>query len=326
VPAGVTFELDSLEVVPEGRLEVTGRWYGIRGLRFVRPSLRVRRDGTEHRLLAVLDHKPWVADEDRTWVAAFPWEGGPVDASDVELAVAPSIAVELDGSAPAPPASKPPPDLDAVHRGLRAGRDDAGAERRSLIADLDAARREVDGLLADRDTVRDERDGLRDELDAVRTQLVALRDELHAGTAREEPAEAAAAVEEVVAERDEVAAERDRLAAERDRLAAERDRLAAQRDAAMAAEAAARAQRDDVVTELDRRPVGPKVVPAVEAEAIGHPLREMREVRAERDAIARRPRPASAFETWTPRVLGGTIVVCLLFLVIGLVRLMFQVF
>jgi hypothetical protein len=324
----VTFELDSLEVVPDGRLEVTGRWYGIRGMRFVRPSLRVRRDGTEHRLLAVLDHKPWVADEDRTWVAAFPWEGGPVDASDVELAVAPSIAVELDGSAPAPPASKPPPDLDAVHRGLRGDRDDAGAERRSLIADLDAARREVDGLLADRDVVRDERDGLRDELDAVRTQLVALRDELHAGTAPEAPAELVPVevVAEVVAERDEVVAERDRLAAERDRLAAERERLAAQRDAAMAAEAAARAQRDEVVTELDRRPVGPKIVPVADPAAPGPTLRELQGLRAERDAIARRRRPPTSFEVWAPRVLGSTIVVCLLFLVIGLVRLMFQVF
>lgn len=40
-PEPVSFELDRFELIDEDRLEVSGRWYGVRGRRFVRPSLTV---------------------------------------------------------------------------------------------------------------------------------------------------------------------------------------------------------------------------------------------------------------------------------------------
>ena len=36
---GVGFELDRFEMAADDRLEVNGRWFGVRGRRFIRPSL-----------------------------------------------------------------------------------------------------------------------------------------------------------------------------------------------------------------------------------------------------------------------------------------------
>ena len=61
----ILFELESLELTAVDRLEVSGRWYGVRGRRFVRPTLTLLGGGTEprHRSLADLDHKPWSAED-----------------------------------------------------------------------------------------------------------------------------------------------------------------------------------------------------------------------------------------------------------------------
>jgi hypothetical protein len=96
VSNGVTFEVDRFEWVDGDRLEVTGRWYGLRGHRFVRPVLVVQAAHDEQRrLLAVLDHKPWAAEDGDEWIAAFPWKGEPLELTAAELAVAPSLAVDL---------------------------------------------------------------------------------------------------------------------------------------------------------------------------------------------------------------------------------------
>jgi hypothetical protein len=96
VSNGVTFEVERFEWVDGDRLEVTGRWYGLRGHRFVRPVLVVQAaDGEQRRLLAVLEHKPWAAEDGDEWIAAFPWEGEPLELTAAELAVAPSLAVDL---------------------------------------------------------------------------------------------------------------------------------------------------------------------------------------------------------------------------------------
>ena|SRR5437867_3380658 len=104
---GVTFELDRLEL-DGARLIVGGRWRGVRGLRFVRPTLVVGR----RQVLAVLDHKPWPPDR-VPWLAAFPWEGDALDGPDITLEVAPSITLSLGtGGAPAAPAVETRPDAD----------------------------------------------------------------------------------------------------------------------------------------------------------------------------------------------------------------------
>jgi hypothetical protein len=77
---------------------VHGRWYGVRGHRFVRPALIVSDgDGAERRLLAELDDKPWVAEDGESWRAAFTVESGQQldDADGLELSVAPNINIAL---------------------------------------------------------------------------------------------------------------------------------------------------------------------------------------------------------------------------------------
>ena len=92
----VSFELERFEFAGEERIEISGRWFGVRGRRFVRPSLTVSADGETRRSLAVLEHKPWAPGEGETWIAAFPWEAdAAAEVVDAELAVAPDIAVSL---------------------------------------------------------------------------------------------------------------------------------------------------------------------------------------------------------------------------------------
>ena len=97
----ITFEVEKMATDGHGRLVVTGRWFGVRGRRFMRPTLTLtmREDGSERRALADLEHKPWAPEDEKSWVAAFPVEVELGDASEVELAVAPDIAVDLAESA-----------------------------------------------------------------------------------------------------------------------------------------------------------------------------------------------------------------------------------
>jgi hypothetical protein len=92
-PEQTGFELDRFQWAGD-RLEVEGRWFGVRGRRFVRPVLTVKVAGNRRRLLAVLDHKPWAADEGAAWIAAFPWEGPRDDVGDAELEVG-ALTVDL---------------------------------------------------------------------------------------------------------------------------------------------------------------------------------------------------------------------------------------
>ena len=130
-----TFEVERFEWVDGDRLEVTGRWYGLRGHRFVRPVLVVQAaDDEQRRLLALLDHKPWAAEDGDEWIAAFPWEGEPLELTAAELAVAPSLAVDLPvprvpGQRGAAPAGSEGP-LHA-RRGPRAEPEPAPAPRRA---------------------------------------------------------------------------------------------------------------------------------------------------------------------------------------------------
>src|SRR5918998_5332577 len=91
----VTFEIDRFEWAGDGRLELAGRWSGLRGHRFLRPTLDVEVDGERRRMLAVLEHKPWAPEEGEDWIAAFNWRGEPVRFEDAELTVTPDLAVPL---------------------------------------------------------------------------------------------------------------------------------------------------------------------------------------------------------------------------------------
>jgi hypothetical protein len=77
---------------------VRGRWYGVRGHRFVRPALILTvGGGPERRLLAELDDKPWVAEDGESWRAVFTVDSNEdIDRADrIELSVAPNINVDL---------------------------------------------------------------------------------------------------------------------------------------------------------------------------------------------------------------------------------------
>ena len=93
--AEVAFEVERFEWTMDDRLEVVGRWFGVRGRRFVRPTLHVRVDGRRRRLIAVLDHKPWAADTDENWTAAFAWRGSHEGVSAARLEVAPDVVLDL---------------------------------------------------------------------------------------------------------------------------------------------------------------------------------------------------------------------------------------
>jgi hypothetical protein len=92
---GVGFELDRFEMADGDRFEVNGRWFGIRGRRFIRPSLTLVADEEQRRLLADLEHKPWAAEDGQPWEASFPCEADDGDWVEAELNVAPDITITL---------------------------------------------------------------------------------------------------------------------------------------------------------------------------------------------------------------------------------------
>src|SRR5436305_13592894 len=85
------FDVERFGWTAPDRLEVAGRWSGVRGLRFMRPTLDVPGDGARRRLLAVLYHKPSPPVDRQQWVAAFPWEGDPAALEGATLPAAPSV-------------------------------------------------------------------------------------------------------------------------------------------------------------------------------------------------------------------------------------------
>src|SRR5918999_3145068 len=89
-PPDVAFEVESIEWPSQDRVVISGRWFGVRGRRFVRPTLELEVDGDQRRMLAVLDHKPWAAEEGEEWVAAFDWDGERADLAGGELTVGPN--------------------------------------------------------------------------------------------------------------------------------------------------------------------------------------------------------------------------------------------
>lgn len=151
----VEFLLDRFTAA-DGRLTVEGRWYGVVGRRFLRPNLQIE---GRRRLIAVLDHKPWAADDGAPWCAAFAYEGEL--RRPALLQVAPDIAIEL-----------PPPGDDFTHERRR--------PRVALLPPIDAVEREeteLDRLREAIDQVRDERDEARAEAERLRVERDEARDD-----------------------------------------------------------------------------------------------------------------------------------------------------
>ncbi len=220
------FQLERLEVNAEGELEVAGRWFGIRGRRFMRPALTMTlADGAELRALAELEHKPWAAEDGEPWIASFRTDRDPGDAVTTDLSVAPDIVVTLRGdgdgdgdgegdsdgrragvTSPAPPmsrrrSSRPRPEQ------LERLRESLAASDRAL--ESERSRRASTGLALEEE---------RAESLRLRAEVARLQAELElARTAQATTAAVAAELES--ARREVLAAERrhDRLTREHDR-------------------------------------------------------------------------------------------------------------
>lgn len=89
--------MERLAATEDGRVEVSGQWFGVRGRRFVRPALTLTPadGGPPKRWLADLEHKPWAAQDGERWIAAFPVDVKLDSASAIELSVAPDIEIML---------------------------------------------------------------------------------------------------------------------------------------------------------------------------------------------------------------------------------------
>jgi hypothetical protein len=237
VVPGVTFEVERFEWTADGRLALVGRWFGLRGHRFLRPTLDVNVSGERRRMLADLEHKPWAAEDGQQWVAEFGWMGAPAHFQDAELTVSPDLAVQL----PQPDNSVPEADVPSRAESLP-----ARPPRTALLeAELAAAAEELRRVTGELTNLRDEhaetRQAAAAELEKVKKEHEAAA-AAHAealGTVQREREEARERLAAVEQERDEV---RERLAAaeaERQAAADARDEARAERNAWMSRASAA---------------------------------------------------------------------------------------
>ena len=228
----VSFELERLEQTAAGRLELTGRWFGVRGLRFVRPTLTFESDGHPYRLLADLEHKPWFAEDGSPWTAAFHWDAdrGPLD--ELVLTVATDIAIPL-------------PRFDGGDsRPRRQRRAQADAYAASLRRELQAIRQELADERRTSERLRSELEPLREEVESLRAELERARDEKvenDAALARRDAA--LAKLTEVEAERDEARRALEEAAAESAELSRAQRQAQVERDRALSAPRRPRAER-----------------------------------------------------------------------------------
>ena len=212
----ITFELERFELI-DGQLELSGRWFGVRGRRFVRPTLTPLGGRDVSRVLADLEHKPWAPEGGGVWQAAFPWERNGIS-TKFELAVAPDIVIQLPSprakltlprriaalprpslttpawphppaeqiEAPAepPPPAEVEPEVEVVAEPIR----DREAE---LALELEQVRAELDAAVAALDAAAEETSAARDALAAEAARAAAARDELAAVQAAHAELEAA---------------------------------------------------------------------------------------------------------------------------------------
>jgi hypothetical protein len=246
VSNGVTFEVERFEWVDGDRLEVTGRWYGLRGHRFVRPVLVVQAADEQRRMLAVLDHKPWAAEDGDEWIAAFPWEGEPLELTAAELAVAPSLAVDLP--VPRVPGQRgtPPTGSEGPLHARRGSVEPKAKPRRKPAAAAPPDPPPASPAPAESVTP--------EEVAALRAQLASEQASVRRLAAQlEEAHQGLAAARAAADDHDALAAERDAAIAARDEARAnanlDHDAIIEERDQAVSERAAALYARDEALDE-----------------------------------------------------------------------------
>jgi hypothetical protein len=234
----VAFELSRFEVMGDC-CQVEGRWFGVRGRRFMRPALTVLVDEQPIRLLADLADKPWAAEDGELWKATFPYTLERPHSPEAELTVAPDLTITL----PLPEFERP----DRPRRRTRspAGRepDEADALMRELVDLRDTQGRlrlRLDHTEAEKAKTAERLDDVSRELREVRAQ----REESNAARDR-----LAAELEAVRRERGEFVAERDTALQERNQMAVDRETTQRTHDQALQASEAAGVARDRALSE-----------------------------------------------------------------------------
>ena len=263
VVPGVGFEVERFEWTPDNRIELTGRWFGLRGHRFLRPTLDVEVAGERRRMLADLEHKPWAPEEGEPWTAAFTWRGEPAHFENAELTVAPDLAIQL------PQPDNPREQTVAVEEGERlpARPPRAAVLETELAAALVEVQRLSDELARAQDAQRASEDDLRERFEAERTRARGLET-----AAAEVEAHAGLELEALRAERDAAIEARDALEeqlkaadAERSVIAEQRDKARQERNAWMSkAHAAATGVPATAAEEPEQAPVAEESPPAQE--------------------------------------------------------------
>jgi hypothetical protein len=282
-PGAVSFELDRFER-SDGRLELGGRWYGVRGVRFIRPTLRLRSPVGSSRALADLEHKPWMPADGEPWEAAFPCNED-LKVLDAELAVTSGIVIPLPapdgdrgdaGPIPALPRREPARAKPGSTRGATTeprkpskgappttGDQSPKAGKRGRRESLDVAK-ELAVLREETERLRAEPVRLQGELDQseqlrqhAEGELERLKLDADGAVARRDAAvgryeDVASEREAAVHARDEALAERDQARARLRAGVAERDRAVAERDAATSSREQAISERDRAIAEHDR--------------------------------------------------------------------------
>ena len=315
-PEQTGFELERFQWSAPDRLEVEGRWFGVRGRRFVRPVLTVQVRGRRTRLLASLEHKPWTADEGESWLAAFPWQGSHDDVGEAELEVG---ALTVDLPAPGGPTRSPrrrkhetearkpkpaagvaeAPEAPAEHD--EALRRPASETRQQLERDLAGARAELGRLRTRHDkALRAAEDraaaaeaaaiAAAEREQAAAAEAARLRTELEAATGgaveleRMREAEAAA----------RAGADREREAASAAKVEAERHRVAASEASAELESTRADAQRASSALEAARAEAAEAAETAAELTRLRATADRFEQLGAEAERLREEHREATA--------------------------------
>ena len=299
------FEVERFEWTSDGRIEVTGRWFGLRGHRFLRPTLDVDVGGDRRRMLADLEHKPWAPEEGEAWTAAFTWRGQPARFDDAEMTVAPDLSIKL----PAPDNA-----LEEVAGPEPRERLAAGPPRTAVLeSERDAALVEVQRLsdeLARAEAANAAAtDDLRERLETERAKARGLESQVAEAEAharleiellRTERDEALAAAEALREQLEGAEHERAVLAEQRDKARQERNAWMSKAHAAATGVPAASDQPSPVVVEKPVPVAEVKEPPPPEPMAEPTPIRPAPSPERRTIQIGERPGPLQARAPLSP--------------------------
>jgi hypothetical protein len=208
----LTFQLERFEWIASDRLELAGRWNGLRGRRIAPPVLAFEADGRRHRLRAMPG-----GQLDERWRATFAWDGPAIDIERAELEVGRSLVVDLPRPRRRSSADRPAEPLEERLAAAEAEADAAREELARLREDLSTAAEETEQALT---AAREAEAALREEAAGLKTEL-----ERTQGLLEQRESQLGATRAGLERERSDLRELRDRLDEAESELARERERL-----------------------------------------------------------------------------------------------------